>query len=110
MSLEKVRPPVGRRKRNAVSTSSSFDNTSDDGSRLGNEIKIMFFLFIYFSLCKIRFHHFYLIGSYVPGQEDFDPKSRQFSPEELRPQPMSKKSKKQVMSFLRQDYLSASSL
>ena len=100
MSLEKVRPPVGRRKRNAVSTSSSFDNTSDDGSRLGNEIKIMFFfLFIYFSLCKIRFHHFYLIGSYVPGQEDFDPKSRQFSPEELRPQPMSKKSKKQVMSF-----------
>ena len=34
-------------------------------------------------------------GSYVPGQ-DFDPKSRPFSQEELRPQPMSKKSKKQV--------------
>lgn len=39
----------------------------------------------------------FLTGSYVPGQ-DFDPKSRQFSPEELRPQPMSKKSKKQVES------------
>ncbi|XP_046439141.1 hepatic leukemia factor-like isoform X3 [Daphnia pulex] len=66
-SLEKARPPVGRRKRTAVSTCSSFnDNSSDD-------------------------------GSYVPGQEDFDPKSRQFSPEELRPQPMSKKSKKQYV-------------
>lgn len=67
LSLEKARPPVGKRKRSAVSTSSSFnDNSSDD-------------------------------GSYVPGQEDFDPKSRQFSPEELRPQPMSKKSKKQYV-------------
>ena len=36
-----------------------------------------------------------IAGSYVPGH-DFDPKSRPFSQEELRPQPMSKKSKKQV--------------
>lgn len=42
---------------------------------------------------------FCFLGSYVPGQ-DFDPKSRQFSPEELRPQPMSKKSKKQVVRWL----------
>lgn len=35
-------------------------------------------------------------GSYVPGH-DFDPKSRPFSQEELRPQPMSKKSKKQYV-------------
>jgi hypothetical protein len=42
-SLEKARPPVGRRKRTAVSTCSSFnDNSSDDGSRLGNEIQINF--------------------------------------------------------------------
>lgn len=42
LSLEKARPPVGKRKRSAVSTSSSFnDNSSDDGSRLGNEIQII---------------------------------------------------------------------
>merc|ERR1712071_593825 len=35
-------------------------------------------------------------GSYVPCH-DFDPKSRPFSQEELRPQPMSKKSKKQYV-------------
>lgn len=35
-------------------------------------------------------------GSYVPGL-DFDPKNRSFSQEELRPQPMSKKSKKQYV-------------
>jgi len=35
-------------------------------------------------------------GSYVPGM-DFDPKNRPFSQEELRPQPMSKKSKKQYV-------------
>lgn len=39
-------------------------------------------------------------GSYVPGM-DFDPKNRPFSQEELRPQPMSKKSKKQVCLFFR---------
>jgi hypothetical protein len=33
--------------------------------------------------------------SLIPGI-DFDPRSRQFSEEELRPQPMTKKSKKQV--------------
>lgn len=75
--------PAARRKRTAVSISSSISgNTSDDGN-------------IRFTGSLIHITILLLLGSYIPGQ-DFDPKSRQFSPEELRPQPMSKKSKKQV--------------
>ena len=80
---------TNRRKRVAVSIASSFnDNISDDG---------MIFLFISISKCEDHFNNTksWKTGSYVPGL-DFDPKNRSFSQEELRPQPMSKKSKKQV--------------
>ena len=86
-TLQEARPAASRRKRAAVSISSSVnDNTSDDGIFFSGKMRRKT-LSLQLGLSSA--------GSYVPGQ-DFDPKSRPFSQEELRPQPMSKKSKKQV--------------
>lgn len=88
--LEDSKPPASKRMRNMSEGSAYTDDEDDDGSHhnFGG----------FTSTVCVNFSQDDLRLATIPGQEgDFDPATRRFSEEELKPQPIIRKRKKQFV-------------